>query len=280
MALTRKISVTAKAYEELLRTLETLLSPDGCAWDRAQSVETTARYLIEEAYEFYDAVATGEADEMTEELGDVIYVACFIGLLARREGRFSLEDALVAARAKMRRRHPHVFAEDGPELEDAEAVIRNWEKIKHGEEAAEGAEPLLPLTRALERVPPKTPPLLLAVRLAEKAAHYRFDWPDIAGVLGKIEEEFAELRESVKRGGRAEIEDELGDLLFTVANLGRFLEIDPGLALRRTLEKFRRRIRRMESELAARGRRFNDCGFAELDEAWRRAKRDDGNRET
>lgn len=262
-----------RAYDELLATLETLLAPGGCAWDRAQSVESTARYLIEEAYEFYQAVVENDADKMREELGDVLYLASFLGLLAGGEGRFSLEDALACAVEKMRRRHPHVFAEDGPTLGDAGAVIRSWERIKRGEEEV---EPELPLSRALERVPVQTPPLLRAVRLTEKASHYHFDWPDVDGVLGKIDEELEELRRSVADGDPARVEDELGDALFTLANLGRFLGIDPALALGRTLEKFRRRVRVMEEGLAAEGRAFTECDLEELEERWQRAKSNDG----
>lgn len=266
-----------ESYDRLLETLETLLAPGGCAWDREQSVETTARYLIEEAYEFYQAVGEADPAGMVEELGDVLYLASFIGLLAARDGRFDLEDALDSATRKMRRRHPHVFADDGPRLEDAQAVIRNWERIKHGEAERERRSVVdKPLSHALDKVPPQTPPLLRAVRLAEKAAHFHFDWPDIDGVLDKIDEEVAELRAAVAGGDDDCIADELGDALFTLANLGRFLKLDPGLALSRTLEKFRRRLDRLEGELAAAGRRVADCGMDELEQRWQRAKEDDG----
>jgi MazG family protein len=266
-----------RAYERLLETLRTLLSPGGCPWDAEQNVRSMARYLIEEAYEFYEAVggqsSTAATEQIVEELGDVLYLASFIGLLAERDGDFTLTEALDHATEKMRRRHPHVFDPDGPKLSDSEAVIRNWEKVKHGEAEENDELAELPLSRALARIPVNTPPLLRAVRAQEKAAHYHFDWPETGGVLDKLEEEIAELRAAVERenGGRAA--EELGDVLFSLANLARFLKIDPGQALIGTTVKFQKRLRWMETRCVAEGKSLTDLDLPELEDLWQRAKR-------
>ncbi|HUT97668.1 MAG TPA: nucleoside triphosphate pyrophosphohydrolase [bacterium] len=258
-----------QSYDRLLDTLRTLLSPGGCAWDAEQDVRSMARYLIEESYEFYDAVAEDSSTGVIEELGDVLYVASFIALLAERDGTFTLAQVCDGAEEKMRRRHPHVFDPGGPKLDDADAVIRHWEKLKHGE-AEEPTE--LPLSRALEKVPVHTPPLLRAVRVQEKAAHYHFDWPEVGGVLDKLEEETAELRRAVGEGRRDRIADELGDVLFSLANLARFLKMDPGQALIGTVKKFQERLRWMETRCVAGGVSLCDLNLPELEALWQKAK--------
>jgi tetrapyrrole methylase family protein/MazG family protein len=258
-----------QSYDRLLDTLRTLLSPGGCAWDAEQDVRSMARYLIEEAYEFYDAVAEGSSTGVVEELGDVLYLASFIALLAERDGAFTLDRVCDSATAKMRRRHPHVFDPEGPRLDDPEAVIRHWEKVKHGE-ADEPAG--LPLSRALERIPVDTPPLLRAVRAQEKAAHYHFDWPEVGGVLDKLDEEAAELRRAVEGGRTDRIGDELGDVLFSLANLARFLKMDPGQALLGTIDRFQKRLRWMETRCASDGVSLSDLDLSALEALWQKAK--------
>lgn len=273
--------IILEAYNRLLETLRRLLAPGGCAWDAEQSVHSMARYAIEEAWEFYDAQGLpDEAErraEMVEELGDLLYLSTFIGLLAERDGQFTLQEALDFATAKMRRRHPHVFDSNGPELKDATAVIENWERIKHGE-AKESDELLhLPLTRALGKIPRGLPPLLRSLRAQEKAARFNFDWPDVGGVLNKIDEELSELRDAVESKDTTAIEDELGDLLFSVVNLARYLNLDPGRALNGTLAKFGSRLRQVEEGLSKENRDFSDCELEELEERWQLAKTPDSN---
>jgi MazG family protein len=263
-----------QSYDRLLDTLRTLLSPGGCAWDAEQDVHSMARYLIEEAYEFYDAVAEDSSTGVVEELGDVLYLVSFIALLAERDGTFTLDRVCESATEKMRRRHPHVFEPDGPKLDDADAVIRHWEKVKRGE-AEEPVE--LPLSRALEKIPVDTPPLLRAVRAQERAAHYHFDWPETGGVLDKLDEETAELRRAVEDGRRDRISDELGDVFFSLANLARFLKMDPGQALLGTIKKFQKRLRWMETRCAADGGALTDLNLPELEALWQKAKLQRGN---
>ncbi len=263
-------------YDRLLETLRILLAPGGCPWDAEQNVGSMARYLIEEAYEFYEAVSDKSSpqapERAAEELGDVLYLASFIGLLAERDGAFTLADALERAAAKMRRRHPHVFDPQGPKLPDAEAVIRNWERVKQGEAEGRDESAGLPLSHALAGIPVCTPPLLRAVRAQEKAAHYHFDWPEVGGVLDKLEEEIGELRSVVEGDDDERIADELGDVLFSLANLARFLRIDPGQALIGTIVKFQERLRWMETRCAAGGKSLTDLNLAELEELWQKAK--------
>jgi len=258
-----------QSYDRLLDTLKTLLSPGGCAWDAEQDVRSMARYLIEEAHEFYDAVAEDSSTGIIEELGDVLYLVSFIALLAERDGTFTLDRVCDGATEKMRRRHPHVFEPGGPKLDDADAVIRHWEKVKRGEAEEPAA---LPLSRALEKIPVATPPLLRAVRAQEKAAHYHFDWPEAGGVLDKLDEETAELRRAVEDGVRDRIADELGDVLFSLANLARFLKMDPGLALLGTVNKFQERLRWMETRCSAEGVTLTDLKLPELEKLWQKAK--------
>jgi len=258
-----------QSYDRLLDTLRILLSPGGCPWDAEQDVRSMARYLVEETYEFYDAVADDSSTGVVEELGDVLYLVSFIALLAERDGAFTLDQVCDTAAEKMRRRHPHVFDPGGPKLDDAEAVIRHWEKVKHGEADEPTA---LPLTRALEKIPVDTPPLLRAVRAQEKAAHYHFDWPEVGGVLDKLEEETTELRRAVGDGRRDRIADELGDVLFSLANLARFLKMDPGQALLGTIKKFQQRLRWMETRCAAEGASLTDMNLPELEALWQKAK--------
>lgn len=265
-----------EAYNRLLATLRRLLAPGGCAWDAEQSVHSMARYVVEEAWEFYDAQGLPDKAErrreMVEELGDLLYLTTFIGLLAERDGVFTLQESLDFATAKMRRRHPHVFNPDGPKLKNATAVIENWEQIKHGEADESDELHHLPLTRALGKIPRGLPPLLRSLRAQEKAARFNFDWPDVGGVIGKIDEELTELRGAVESEDKAAIEDELGDLLFSVVNLARYLNLDPGRALNGTLAKFRRRLRQVEEGIAEENRNFSDCELKELEERWQRAK--------
>ena len=254
-----------KAYDQLLETLSRLLAPGGCAWDAEQTVHSMARYAIEEAWEFYEAQSLpGKVEShraMVEELGDLLYLSTFIGLLAERDGIFTLQESLNFATEKMRRRHPHVFDPNGPELADATAVIENWEQIKHGEVSESDELHHLPLTRALGKIPKGLPPLLRSLRAQEKAARFNFDWPDVGGVLGKIDEELTELREAVESKDEAAIEDELGDLLFSVVNLARYVKIDPGRALNGTLAKFRHRLRQVEEGIAGEQRSFTDFSY-------------------
>ncbi|HEX8952680.1 MAG TPA: nucleoside triphosphate pyrophosphohydrolase, partial [Polyangia bacterium] len=233
-------------FPELIEIMQKLLAPDGCPWDREQTLQTLEPFLIEEAYEVLEAIDSDDAREHCEELGDLLFQIVFQAELRAREGKFGIEDVVRAIATKMIRRHPHVFGD--LKVKDADEVLANWGKLKAAEHQEKGIQ-----RRALEGVPVNLPALLRAQRLGEKAAAVGFDWPDIKGVREKVDEELREIDEAVAGGDRAEIEHELGDALFALANLGRKLGLPPEEALRGTIARFIRRFEYVEQQLARRG---------------------------
>jgi nucleoside triphosphate diphosphatase len=258
----------------LTRLVARLRAPDGCPWDREQTLASVRAYLLEEAHETAAAIDRGEPEALRAELGDLLFQGAFIARLAEESGAFELADAIEHARAKMIARHPHVFG--GEELATAAEVREAWERRKLREEGNGRASLLDGAASA------SMPSLLAAYRLTQKAAGVGFDWPDAAAVLDKLDEELAELRAELPADGPPEGErlerarEELGDLLFTVANLARKLEIDPEAALAGTLLEFRRRFAHVERELAARGRPLGEATLEEMDRLWNEAKREKG----
>jgi len=261
--------LAATDLARLARLVARLRAPDGCPWDREQTLASVRAYLLEEAHETAAAIDRGEPEALCAELGDLLFQAAFVGRLAEEGGDFGLADAIERARAKMIARHPHVFG--GEELATAEQVRAAWERRKLREEG-NGRASLLD-----GAVAATLPALLAAYRVTQKAAGVGFDWPDAGAVLDKLDEEVAELRAELAggppEGKRLErIGAELGDLLFTVANLARKLDIDPEAALAGTLLKFRRRFAHVECRLAARGRPLGEATLAEMDALWDEAK--------
>jgi MazG family protein len=274
---------------ELVAIMRRLLGPDGCPWDREQSLESLRPYVIEEAHEVVDAIDRKDMKDLREELGDLLLQVVFQSELAAEH--FGIDDVIGAICEKMVRRHPHVFGAE--QAADAGAVKGRWEEIKAAEkrdrEAREGA----PVRGVLDGVPTAMPALLRGARMAEKAAHLGLDWPDLEGPRAKLREELAELdaalaaaagevlvaeargpaREQNRDGSaRRAIEGELGDVLFALVNLARKLEIDPEAALRGTLERFGERVRFVEREGRARGIDLAELPFEELDRLWNEAK--------
>jgi MazG family protein len=254
---------TAADLQPLLDLVERLRAPDGCPWDREQGLAEVRAYLLEEAHELAAAIDGGDWREIAGELGDLLFQAAFIGRLAAEAGAFDLAEAIDGVRRKMVARHPHVFG--GEELADAAAVRAAWERRKLQEEPGRAS--------LLAGVPASLPALLGAYRLTQKAAGIGFDWPAAAAVLAKAEEEIDELRRALATGAAPAVREEVGDLLFTVANLARKLEIDPEAALAAANRKFRRRFEHVERGLAARGQRLGEATLAEMDALWDEAKR-------
>jgi len=252
-----------------------LRAPGGCPWDREQTLASVRAYLLEEAHEAAAAIDAGDRDALLDELGDLLFQAAFLGRLLEERDAGALGEALARVEAKMIARHPHVFG--GETFADAKAVADAWERRKA---RARGAGPGSHLDGAAA---PGLPALLAAYRLGQKAAGVGFDWRDAREVLAKVDEELAELRQELppaarrrpRRGARPEarVAEEIGDLLFAVANLARHLEIDPEAALAAANLKFRRRFSEVERALAARGRNLADATLAEMEAAWARAKR-------
>jgi tetrapyrrole methylase family protein/MazG family protein len=258
----------ADPFRRLVAIMERLLSPYGCPWDREQTHATLRPYVIEEAYEVVEAIDTNDWEELRSELGDLGLQIVFHSALARREERFDVDDVYRAICEKLIRRHPHVFGD--VEADDAGTVLRNWESIKKSEREAKGAVDA-PVSH-LDGVPVALPALQRAERLQAKAARAGFDWETIGPVWDKIEEELHELREISEGGDPDRLEDELGDILFAVVNLARFLHVHPEQALQRTNAKFRRRFHHIEARARELGRRLEDMTLEEMDGFWNEAK--------
>lgn len=239
-----------------------LRGPDGCPWDREQTLQDVRAYLLEEAHETAGAIDELDWDNLRVELGDLLFQVAFVGSLAQEAGAFTLEEAAEAARAKMISRHPHVFGDE--RLEDSRAVREAWERRKRASEDAASSH--------LDGVPGTLPALLAAYRMTQKAAGLGFDWAGAIDVVEKLDEELGELREALENEGADRVRAEIGDLLFTVANLARHLGVDPEAALAGTNVKFRRRFAHMEATLADRGETMAETPTAELESLWERAK--------
>lgn len=280
----------SRDIRRLIEIMAALRTPvTGCPWDLEQSFATIAPYTIEEAYEVADAIARGDRADLEEELGDLLLQVVYHSRLAEEEGAFAFGDVVEGITAKMIRRHPHVFG-------DAEARTTGmaegfWERIKAEEKAAKaqrrdqtrGADPTArPAPPSLlADVPAALPALTRAVKLQDKAARVGFDWPSLAPVLDKMREELAELEAAVERGRThgsdpqhdpQHIAEELGDLLFVMANVARHLKVDPETALRAANDKFRRRFAHIEARLAEDGRGPQQSDLAEMDRLWDEAK--------
>jgi ATP diphosphatase len=251
--------------QKLIDLVARLRAPDGCPWDREQKLPDTRAYLLEEAHEAAAALDAGDARELAGELGDLLFQIAFIGRLGEESGAFTLAGAIETVHRKMVERHPHVFA--GETLADSEAVRQAWERRKLSREPGRAS--------LLAGVPESLPALLAAYRLTQKAAGVGFDWDRPAEVLDQVAEELGELRRELEPGGGGPdaVRAEMGDLLFTVANLARKLGVDPEAALAGTNRKFRRRFGRIEEELATRGKTPAEATLAEMDEIWQAAKR-------
>lgn len=253
----------------LLQIMRNLRNPEGgCPWDLEQDYRSIARYTIEEAYEVVDAIERDDLADLKDELGDLLLQVVFHAQMAAEAGDFDFADVVQSICDKMVRRHPHVFEQaDG---RDAEGVLEAWEDIKAAERAARGKADEEP--RILDDVPVGLPATTRAIKLQKRAARVGFDWPDASGPLDKLAEEMAEFSEAVASGNHDAIEDEFGDLLFTMANLSRYLKVDPEHALRRTNAKFVDRFNVVEDRVKESGRSFGEHTLDELEEYWQSAK--------
>ena len=250
---------------QLLTIMAKLRNPNGgCPWDLEQNFATIAPYTIEEAYEVADAIAKGDMDELKNELGDLLLQVVFHAQMAAEEKLFTFDDVAAAISEKMIRRHPHVFGD--ADIKDAAAQTENWEVIKAAERSKKKSD------RTLADVPAALPALLRAQKLQARAARVGFDWPDTRGVIAKIKEELAEVEEALASGNKAHTEEEIGDLLFAVTNLARFVEADAETALRGTNQKFIRRFESVEDGLAAQGKNIKDATLDEMEALWNEAK--------
>jgi tetrapyrrole methylase family protein/MazG family protein len=251
----------AAGWLELTGIMRRLRGENGCPWDKEQTHESLKRYLLEESYETLDAIDAADDAALCDELGDVLLQVVFHAQIAAEQGRFSIEDVLAAVNGKMKRRHPHVFGEAS--AANSAAVLTQWEAIKAGEKTSAGAK------RQIMKLNDNLPALLLAQKVQDKAARVGFDWPDISGPWAKVYEELDELKQA---RGREEQRGELGDAIFAMVNLARFLDLDAEDSLRHTVKKFVARFNHIESRLAESGQAWEDSTLEELDALWEEAK--------
>ncbi len=251
-------------FKELVGIIAKLRSEDGCPWDRQQTHETLKPQLIEEAYEVVDAIDEGKDEKLEEELGDLLMQSVLNAQIAADDGRFDICGVIRKISDKLKRRHPHVFGD--VQVKDTHEVIENWEAIKSQEHANRDRESLM------DGVPLHLPELMKARKIQSKASRVGFDWEKTADVLKKVEEEIEELKISINASEQDGIEEEMGDILFSIVNLSRFLSVEPEEALRRSNSKFIRRFRQMEAEVAVQGKSIADYDLSELDELWEAAK--------
>jgi tetrapyrrole methylase family protein/MazG family protein len=255
--------MSKRTFDDLVSLMTTLRGPNGCPWDRKQALPDLKPFVIEEAYEVVDAIDQDDRRALNEELGDLLLQAVFIAELTREEGTFDIYDSITAIHDKLVRRHPHVFGD--VEAGDAETVLVNWEKLKQDERKAENKS-------VLSGVPQSMPALLKASRLTEKAARVGFDWRRTEDVFDKLDEEMGELREAVATGDNDHIHEEIGDLLFTIANIARKVNVNPEEALQSTNRKFMRRFASMETQVRERDQNLDQLQLEEMDRLWDEAK--------
>jgi nucleoside triphosphate diphosphatase len=260
-------STAGEKFQQLVDIMARLRAPGGCPWDREQTFDTIKPYLLEETYEVLDAIDARNWSELAGELGDLLLQAVFFSEMAAEQKLFSVSDALEAINQKLIRRHPHVFGEETAQT--AGDVRRIWGEVKAEEKKRKGAGE----AGLLDSVPRALPALVEAQQLSSRAAHVGFDWPNADQVLEKLHEELAELQEARRGASQEEREGELGDLLFVLVNLARFLHVDPEQALRKTNAKFRQRFGYVERGLAAEGKSPEAATLDEMEALWQESKR-------
>jgi len=257
------------SVQALLETIDTLRSPGGCPWDRKQTLATAAHHLQDEAAEVLDAALLGRPEDVREELGDLLFMVCFVTRILAEQEPTTLDDVARVGNEKLVRRHPHVFGERP--AGDVEESQHRWNEIKAEEKRRKGLDP--DRESVLKDLPPSQPPLHQAYRYQKDAARVGFDWPDLAGVWEKLREEEGELEAAIAAEDPAAIEHELGDVLFAWANLARKLGVHPDVALRRANQRFRKRFRRIEAAYGHDRAALAAASLEELEAAWQAAKR-------
>src|SRR4051794_15706697 len=256
-----------EAFQKLVDIMARLRAPDGCPWDREQTLESLRGFLLEETHEVLDAIDRGDTDALRGEIGDLIFEGVFLAQVCADAGQFTVADSLDHITSKLIRRHPHIFDPTGRPLDTPGEVHQQWEQIKAKEQSDAGQR-----RSVLSGLPRTLPALLRAYEIGTRVAAVGFDWSRTADVVDKIEEEVAELRQAVAEEGAARSEEEMGDLLFAIANLARKLGMDPESALRKANEKFTKRFEAVEARLHARGRSVHDSTLEDMEREWQEIK--------
>jgi len=257
--------IMKKTFDDLLALSKHLRSPEGCPWDREQTLGTLRSYIIEEAYEVVQAIETEDKDEIIEELGDLFYEILFASQIADENGDFDIEEVIDRLHNKLVRRHPHVFGNE--QAANAQEAVKTWHRQKMKEKSRK---------RRLLHIPRTMPSLLRAQRVGEKAAQVGFDWTGAEEVMSKVKEEISELEEEMKSGNSEGIEKEWGDLVFSLVNLARHLKLDSEGAAHKAIEGFIERFGKIEDLAASKGKELSDLTLVELDELWEEVKKEGG----
>lgn len=250
-----------KNFDDLVELSRYLRSPEGCPWDREQSLDTVTPYIIEEAYETVQAIELKDKDEIIEELGDLFFQVIFASQIASDEGEFDINEVIDRLHNKLVRRHPHVFGDE--KAKDAEEAIKTWHKQKLKEKSRK---------RRLLEIPRTMPSLMRAHRVGEKASQVGFDWKNAQEVLPKVKEELAELEAEIDSNNKAGIEKEWGDLVFSIVNLGRHLKLDSEKTTHRAIDGFIERFSKVEDKASEQGKELSDLTINEMDELWEAVK--------
>jgi ATP diphosphatase len=283
---------TALAGENLRKLIELtahLRGPQGCPWDRVQDYDTLKALLLEEAYEVVDAANTRDFDGLEDELGDLLFLITFYSRMAEEEGHFAIDDVVERVHAKLIRRHPHVFGK--VKAGDAGEALQSWLTVKEQERASAGKDAR---SSVLDGILPSLPSTMVAHELGTRAAEVGFEWAKVGDLLDKVEEEVHEVRQELAKqsttppagqsagnpespaSSSADVEEEVGDLLFAVANLSRFLHFDAETCLRRANQKFQRRFQAMEQEILKSGKKLEECSLEEMESVWTEVKAAEG----
>jgi len=253
-------------FQKLIELMATLRGENGCPWDKKQTLETLKPYLIEETYELIDAIESKEAGRVKEELGDLLFQIVFLSRVCCDRGLFSIENVIEEIHSKMIRRHPHVFGE--VKADTSKEVLDQWYRIKSKEKKKKKK------TSVTDDIPKNLPALRKAFRLQRKVAVVGFDWSKIEDVMKKVDEELAELRKGIEQENHDAIEEEIGDLLFSIVNAARYLNIDAENALNKTIAKFTERFRQIETKLTANGKNIEEFTLEQMDAEWEKVKED------
>ena len=268
-----------EGLERLTMIMARLREPGGCPWDREQDFTTLVPYIIEEAYEVVAAIDSGSMEELKDELGDLLFQVVFLSRLAEEDGAFDISEVIASSAEKMVRRHPHVF--EDTTAETSADVMRNWAEIKEREKKDKSSSPPAAGGQAaqegdggyLSDIPETFPALMRAHKVSKRASKAGFEWASVDGALEKVREEFEEFSEAFKEKDSAAMEEEIGDLFFSLVNVSRFAEIEPENALRKTIEKFVERFHFVERELVKKGLEPASASLEEMELLWKRAKR-------
>ncbi len=253
-----------KEFSSLVKVVEHLRGPDGCPWDKEQNHKSLTRYAVEECYEFIDAVNRDNFEEMKDELGDMLLQVLLHSQIAKEDNKFSINDVIESINEKMIRRHPHVFANDN--VSGSDEVLVNWEEIKKLEKKNKPKKPGFDIPTGLS-------PLLRSLKMGEKAKKRKFDWQQIDGVISKVDEELTEVKEAIKENNHENIKHEIGDLLFSVCQLARHLNINPEESLQLTNDRFNQRFVKMDNMINDQNKKLENLSESEMESFWQQAKK-------